>query len=168
MDIIAECTWYSLYLNKVKNKELFKVLQGYDRVLGVVSINGTNIEALEKQYGQGTLTDAVGIASAEVLEDRLEAVLEGFIGKFPYYLVYSENVEEDGISGYKLCKEITNTVTRSFDFPDSLVYIKDIKNGIECKEDGSTTYIIGLTADEYENINGADFDKVSNFVNKLV
>lgn len=133
----------------------------------IITLSGEDIE----KYN--VTANAVDYDSAEISYDMIEEELIDKIGKFPHYLVFASNCRWNGASGYKFCGDILDTIQRPYEI--SLYIIKEYTNCIECKESshdvatGSPTYICGITNEEYEKLEYADFNDIYQFVmNKLI
>lgn len=147
--------------------------------------DGGIIDEQFNQWKQGEDIVISGVSSANIEKYNLEDYVKDYdeydevllgeylidkIGKYPHYLVFASGCRWNGASGYTICDNILKTVSRDYDI--SLYEDKPLKNGYAFTESshdvpmGSTTYIIGLTEQEYERLEDAEFNEVEEFVNK--
>lgn len=112
-------------------------------------------------------SDAIDWESYELDEDLLYGILVELLGNHPYYLVFASGCKWNGASGYKFYDDILKTCERSYEI--SLTLEEEGKDAIKCMESshdvptGSPTYIIGLSYDDYERLNEAEFDEIRDF-----
>lgn len=175
MDIIEQFTYYRIYLNKIEDANILDYLRdalafGEEEV---ITTSGNEISYICNKYNNYNWVDtAVDFGSAETNLSEVEDWLTSHIGDFPYYLVFAKNCTWNGHSGYKICQSILDTIYRNYDA--TFIFKKEIKNGIYIQESshdvptGSPTYIIGLTNKEFLQLEDADFDEVSKFVNERI
>lgn len=102
---------------------------------------------------------------------ELEDLLLSKIDKHPHYLVMATHCRWNGASGYKFCENITDTVQRGYEI--TLVLEEERDRAIKCRESshdvpmGSTTYIIGISEEEYEKLSESSFEEVQAFAEKI-
>lgn len=175
INILENCTIYYINLDKIKNSELLNTLQeelGVDNNTGVYSIYGNILEDLAQKFNYQEVYDAIDFNMTEFDEDSLEDILLNSLGNWPHYLVFASGVRWNGNSGFAVFEDIKRTVYRDYDV--TLELEEEIKDrGIKCRESshdvpmGSTTYIIGISEDESEDIDEMDFDEVEHFVHSI-
>ena len=106
--------------------------------------------------------EAIDWESGEFDECMLESLLDEIVGKYPHYLVIALGCKWKGASGYKFCNDIIETVDRYYDI--SLSVEKEGNGAIKCLESShdvptrSTTYIVGLEENEYEDLDVDDIE----------
>ena len=107
---------------------------------------------------------AINYDSFDFDECMLESLLEEIIGKYPHYLVIALGCKWNGASGYKFCDDILKTCERSYEI--SLTFEEEGKDAVKCRESshdvpmGGTTYIVGLTEEEFELLEEKELDKL--------
>lgn len=164
------CTTYSVNIIQF-SEELREKLENYygpiDADCPYITLCATEINELEipEEY--------IDYDSMEFDEDSFEEILENKIGKYPYYLVFANSCTYNGMDGYKICNNIISTCSRPYEI--SLYLEKEINGkAIVCKESshdvpmGSTTIIVGLTNEEYEKLEDANFSEIEEFANKYI
>lgn len=167
MNILAACTFYDVELLKLDKQLYDKLAKEYDidADCPLLRISETDIEFHDIPV------DAVDWDSCEFDEYGLEDIMEGYVGKYPHYLVFASGCRWNGSSGYKLCDNILQTVYRDYDI--SLEFVDKGKRKaafIESSHDvptGSTTYIVGLTNREYNKLVDAEFEEVESFIEQI-
>ena len=164
MNILASCTFYDINLLKL-NKDLYdKLANEYniDADCSVLQISETDIEF------HNIPSEAIDYDSCEFDDYSLEDIMENYVGKYPHYLVFASGCRWNGTSGYKIVDNILATVYRNYEI--SLEFINKGKRKAEFIEGshdvptGSTTYIVGLTEDEYNQLVDAEFEEVESFL----
>ena len=167
MNILAACTFYDVDLLKL-DKDLYDTLAhdySIDADCPVLRIPETDIEHYNIP------SEAIDWDSCEFDEYDLEDIMEGYIGKYPHYLVFASGCKWNGASGYKLCDNILQTVYRNYEI--SLSFVEKGKRKTEFIESshdvptGSTTYIVGLTEKEYNKLVDAEFEEVERFLEQI-
>ena len=163
MDIFECCTHYC-FKDDLEPEDIKKIENaGYDYEEGAYnSVDGATADA----YG---LWDLVDWSSAEFDEYECADLLESWVGQHPHYLTFASGCTWNGASGYGFSSKILDTVRRPYEI--TLIY-KDHIDGraLICRESshdvpmGSTTYIIGLTDEEYETLEDSNFEAVEAFV----
>lgn len=163
LNILDSVTYYSVNLEKVDSEIKKKMDEEYGSLDGetFLSISMHDIDKFNIDY------DAVNWDSSEFMDDELEWLLESYLNNHPYYLVFASGCRWNGASGYKICSDIKDTVYRGYDV--TLILEEQGKNCIKCRESshdvpmGSTTIIIGLSNEEYEKLEDAEFDEIEQF-----
>lgn len=164
LNILESCTEYSIDLTKVTNESLSQLYNdlGDDiKYKNSIRLTGDDIEKYNID------SNAIDYDSVEFLDSILEDTLETLIGKHPHYLVFASGCRWNGNSGYKFCDNITDTVYRDYDI--TLLLEEQQKNCIKCRESshdvptGSTTIIIGISQEIYEQLEDADFNDIEKF-----
>ena len=169
MDLLEICTEYDVNVEKCNPQVRDLLIDEF----GLTEENGMMINLTGEEIAKyGVNASAIDYDSAEYLEEMLEDILYSKLGKYPYYLVFASGCKWNGASGYKFCTNIIDTVTRDYDI--SISIIEEGKHAIKCRESshdvptGSTTYICGVTEDEYEKLENASFDEIESFaINKF-
>lgn len=168
-DILESCTYYPIDLELLDSKILEKIKDEYgiDESDKYITLDGVTIDDLNIN------SEAIRYESADFDKISLEDILESYIGKHPYYLVFASGCRWNGASGYKITSNIIDTVLRDYEI--SLYYISHIEDrALICKESshdvpmGSETFIIGISEDEYEKLEDFEFDEIEEFVNNIV
>ena len=168
MNIFEKCTYYNvnlLKLSKEKRDELEKI-RSIDSdcsslMLSEAEINKVNIPE-----------EAIDYSNTEFDEDELRFILEDKVGKHPAYLVYGEHIKWNGASGYSIVDDICDTVKRDYDCSISIIVTPNARTliGMESSHDaptGAKITIIGLTNEEAEQLEYADFSEIEKFVEKM-
>lgn len=168
MNILDSCTYYEVDLLKLSDSFRHSVDNVYsidaDTVKLPISLSDINKLNIPEE--------AINYDSVEFDEYELESLLIDYIGKHPAYLVFASGCKWNGVSGYKICDDIKNTVIRNYDI--SLILINQFKNGIECMEyshdvpTGSPTYILGISNEDREKIEDMEFNDIENYVNTRI
>ena len=167
LNILDSVTYYAVDLTKVDTEIKKKMEEDFGSL---------EEENLGNQYLSMTMHDidkfnidykAVNWDSSEFMEDELECLLESYLNKHPHYLVFASGCRWNGASGYKFCDDIKDTVYR--DYEVTLTLEEHSENCIKCRESshdvpmGSTTIIRGLSKEEYEKLEDAEFAEVEQF-----
>lgn len=168
LNILDSVTYYDVNLNKVDDEIKQKLADD----VGDLDIKDSDEPdwlnmTLHDIDRYGINSDAVDWESGEFMEDELEWLLESYLNSHPHYLVFASGCRWNGASGYTFCEKITDTVKRPYEI--SLVLEEQGESCIKCIESshdvptGSTTIIVGLTEEEYERLEDADFSEVEKF-----
>ena len=172
LNILDSVTYYNVNLNKVDDEIKKKMEEDF----GALDTKSPDSKRIEPDWLNMTLHDidrygidsnAVDWDSGEFIEEELEWLLESYLNSHPHYLVFASGCRWNGASGYTFCENITDTVKRRYEI--SLVLEEQGESSIKCIESshdvptGSTTIIVGLTEEEYERLEDADFSEVEKF-----
>jgi hypothetical protein len=109
--------------------------------------------------------------SSEFMKDEFEYYVETLIDKFPHYLVMAHGCRWNGASGYKIVDTIGKAFERGYEVSFSV--ISNTNKCIKLCESshdvptGSITYVIGLTVDEYDDLEESDFDSVVSWADTI-
>lgn len=163
-NLLESCTFCEIDLNKVSDKTRKELTKDFD----LDEIDKTIIltEDCLKKYN----IDYDCIIDYQFDKEELNYIITDQIGKYPYYLVFASNVRWNGSSGYKICDEPHKTCERDYDV--TLLLNRVEKNAMFCIESshdvptGAETIIIGLSIEDYERLNDAEFKEVEEFVSK--
>lgn len=160
LNLLESVTYYDVNLFNVdvdlssKIKQMFSMRPEEMTVrLAMSTINSMDIP-----------TDAVDWDSCEFDEDELEILLTESVGNHPHYLVIACGCRWNGASGYMFTDEIVKTCARNYDI--SLTLEEEGKNAIMCRESshdvpmGGKTYIVGLSEEEYEDLEDAELERL--------
>lgn len=163
MSLLDSCEFYDVVLEKCNAEIIDKLKKNFDidpedKVIKIskADINDLNIPV-----------KAVDFYSYEFDDYSFYDILIELLGKHPYYLVFAKTCTWNGVSGYGIYSNILHTCMRPYEI--SLDLIEKGKDAIYCMEyshdvpTGSPTYIIGLSYDDYDYLNSADFDDVKAF-----
>ena len=172
LNILDSVTYYDVNLNKVDDEIKKKIEEDF----GAIDTELPDSEKIEPDWLNMTAHDidrygidssAVDWDSGEFIEEELEWLLESYLNSHPHYLVFASGCRWNGASGYTFCENITDTVKRNYEI--SLVLEEQGESSIKCIESshdvptGSTTIIVGLTEEEYERLEDAEFSEVEKF-----
>ena len=165
LNILDSVTYYTVDLSKVDEETKKRMEEDFG-----------SLDEEDNPYLSITMHDidrydidstAVNWDSYEFMEDELEWLLESYLNSHPHYLVFASGCRWNGASGYTFCEDIKDTVFRPYDV--TLTLEEQGESCIRCRESshdvpmGSTTIIVGLTEDEYERLEDAEFDEIENF-----
>lgn len=174
INILESCTIYYINLSKIKNPELLNYLKEELEVddNSIYAIYGNTLEDITQKFNSQEVYDAIDFNMTDFDEDYLEDILLNTLGNWPHYLVFASGVKWNGVSGYGIFEDIKRTVYRDYDV--SLYLEEEIKDrAMKCLESshdrptGSTTYIIGISNDEYEDLEEMDFNEIEQFVHSV-
>ena len=165
MNILESCTHYTIDLLKlfeIDSKKAEEILSDYglDADTHYFDVLGTDLDDFP--------TEVIDYSSAEFDNYELEDLLNSYLGNHPHYLVFASGCRWNGASGYKFCENITDTVARNYDVTlDLQESVSD--RAIKCRESshdvpmGSTTIIVGISEDEYDDLSEKEFKDVEDF-----
>lgn len=157
MNILDSCTFCEVDQTKLNSEQL-------RNFVGDSLDEGSLILSLEQIKNADIPEEAIDWESGEFDREELNYILTDKIGRLPHYLVVARGCRWNGASGYMFTDEITKTCERSYDV--SLDLVEEGKNAIKCRESshdvpmGGTTYIIGLTEEEFELLEEKELDKL--------
>lgn len=157
MNILDSCTFYEVDLTKLNSEQL-------RNFVGDSLDEGRLILSLEAIKNADIPEEVIDWESGEFDQEELNYILTDKIGRLPHYLVVACGCRWDGASGYMFTDEITKTCERSYDI--SLDLVEEGRNAIKCREYshdvpmGGTTYIIGLTEEEFELLEEKELDNL--------
>ena len=157
MNILESCTFYEVDQTKLNSEQL-------RNFVGDSLDEGSLILSLEEIKNADILEEVIDWESGEFDECMLESLLDEIVGRYPHYLVIALGGKWNRASGYMFTNEITKTCERSYAI--SLDLVEEGKNAIKCRESshdvpmGGTTYIIGLTEEEFELLEEKELDKL--------
>lgn len=167
MNIIEACTYYDF--KGTLTPEDIKVIRdaGFDYEEGEYqNIDGQSISDWK-------LEDYVVWESADFDDLECQDLLESWVGRHHHYLVFASGCRWNGASGYTICDNVLDTIRRNYDV--TICYRKHIEGrALICDESshdvpmGSTTIIVGLTDDEYEKLEDAEFSEVEAFAEQFI
>lgn len=167
MNIIEACTYYDF--KGTLTPEDIKVIRdaGFDYEEGEYqNIDGQSIS-------DWNLEDYIIWESADFDDLECQDLLESWVGKHHHYLVFASGCRWNGASGYTICDNVLDTIRRNYDV--TICYRKHIEGrALICDESshdvptGSTTVIVGLTDDEYEKLEDAEFSEVEAFAEQFI
>ena len=167
LNILDSVTYYDVNLNKVDDEIKKKMEEDFGTLDTELPDSDWLNMTLHDIDRYGIDSSAVNWDSGEFMEDELEWLLESYLNSHPHYLVFASGCRWNGASGYTFCENITDTVKRRYEI--SLVLEEQGESSIKCIESshdvptGSTTIIVGLTEEEYERLEDADFSEVEKF-----
>lgn len=167
MNILAACTLYEVDLLKLSEEMYDKLSNDFsiDADCTILTLSEEDIYKYEIPY------QAVNLDSCQFDEDELAFIMEDILGNYPHYLVFASGCKWNGSNGYKIVEDITETCYRDYD-----ISLSPIDKGrrkasfLESSHDvptGSTTYMIGITDEEYDKLANAEFEEVESFVNTV-
>ena len=157
MNILESCTFYEVDQTKLNSEQL-------RNFVGDSLDEGSLILSLEEIKNADILEEVIDWESGEFDECMLESLLDEIVGRYPHYLVIALGGKWNRASGYMFTNEITKTCERSYAI--SLDLVEEGRNAIKCRESshdvpmGGTTYIIGLTEEEFELLEEKELDKL--------
>lgn len=161
MNILDSCTFYEVDQTKLNSEQP-------RNFVGDSLDEGSLILSLEEIKNAVIPEEAIDWESGEFDQEELNYILTDKIGRLPHYLVIALGCRWNSASGYMFTDEITKTCDRSYDV--SLDLVEEGKNAIKCRESmvvishyvpmGGTTYIIGLTEEEFELLEEKELDKL--------
>ena len=157
MNILDSCTFYEVDQTKLNSEQL-------RNFVGDSLDEGSLIISLEEIKNADIPEEAIDWESGGFDREELNYILTDKIGRLPHYLVIACGCRWNGASGYMFTDEITKTCERSYDI--SLDLVEEGRNAIKCRESshdvpmGGTTYIIGLTEEEFELLEDKELDKL--------
>jgi len=164
-NILASCTFVDVIIDELPEDLKQKVIEAYELEEDepVVRITEEEVDYLEIPY------ECLDDDSWDFNTKKLSYVLHDYLGKHPWYLVVAKHCTWNGMSGYKFFRDthIVNTVTRDYDI--TLLLEQRGKDAILCTESshdvpqGSSTYIIGISEEEYERLSEADYSEIEKF-----
>ena len=167
MNIIEACTYYDF--KGTLTPEDIKVIRdaGFDYEEGEYqNIDGQSIS-------DWNLEDYIIWESADFDDLECQDLLESWVGRHHHYLVFASGCRWNGASGYTFCDNVLDTIRRNYDV--TICYRKHIEGrALICDESshdvptGSTTVIVGLTDDEYEKLEDAEFSEVEAFAEQFI
>lgn len=156
--VLDACTLYDVDLLKVNSETYEEISMEFNLDADHTTLNMSLVDIERYKIPE----NAIDYDSFDFDECMLESLLEEIIGKYPHYLVIALGCKWNGASGYTFCDDITKTVARDYDI--SLSIEREGNGAIECLESshdvptGSTTYIVGLDEDEYNDLNVDDIE----------
>lgn len=165
LNILDSVTYYKVDLEKIDAETRKRIEEDYGSLEednSYITITAHDIDRFNIN------SEAVDWHTGEFMEDELEWLLESYLNSHPHYLVFASGCRWNGSSGYMFCEDIKNTVYRNYDI--TLTIEEQGESCIKCRESshdvpmGSTTIIVGLTEDEYERLEDAEFDEIEDFV----
>lgn len=169
INLFEDCTFYPVILNKLdpeKEAELRDAL-GFDGSESVIDLNGSDIELYDID------SNAIDYDRSYFDGQLLETILEDEVGTHPHYLVFAANVRWNGHSGYKICDDIMQTIERNYDF--TLYKVRGFTDrALVCLESshdvptGANTVIVGLSTEEAEKFEDAEFEEIEKFVSQFL
>ena len=154
--ILEACTLYNVNLLKVSEEIRNEVSTEFNLDADHLLLNMSLVDINNYKIPE----EAIDYDSGDFDECMLESLLDEIVGKYPHYLVIALGCKWNGAIGYKFCNNVIETVTRYYDI--SLSVEKEGNGAILCLESshdvptGSTTYIVGLEEDEYEDLDVDD------------
>jgi len=157
MNILDSCIFYEVDQTKLNSEQL-------RNFVGDSLDEGSLILSLEEIKNADIPEEAIDWESGGFDREELNYILTDKIGRLPHYLVIACGCRWNGASGYMFTDEITKTCERSYDI--SLDLLEEGRNAIKCRESshdvpmGGTTYIIGLTEEEFELLEDKELDKL--------
>lgn len=168
MNILAKCTYYTVNLLKLSEKERAKVEEMFsiDADCSTFMMSEENINILNLPE------ESIDYENSEFDQDELEQTLIDYVGKWPFYLIYGNHIRWNGADGYMITDKITDTVLKR-DYDCSISIIENPKSnvfiGLESSHDvptGARITVIGITSEEADKLNDSDFDVIEKFVEK--
>jgi len=156
--ILDACTLYDVNLLKVSKEIRNEVSTEFDLDADHLLLNMSLVDINNYKIPE----EAIDYDSGDFDECMLESLLDEIVGKYPHYLVIALGCKWNGASGHKFCNNVIETVARDYDI--SLSVEKEGNGAIKCLESshdvptGSTTYIVGLEEDEYEDLDVDDIE----------
>ena len=99
-----------------------------------------------------------------------DEVMGNLLDEADHYLVFARGCKWDGASGYKFAKNYNEVIERWYEFSLYPISHSDDYKVLVCKEYshdvpmGSTTIIVALTDEEYEELSNSNFEEVEQFV----
>lgn len=169
LNILEECTCYLINLLKLSDETRALIDKEYsiDADCPSISISGNEVSRLNIPE-EAIDYDCVGFDS-----NRLEDIMEEYLGIHPAYLLFGSGMRYNGSSGYKVVNSLVETCERNYDI--SLYLKEDLGNDtiicLESSHDSPTGHemiMIGLNDEEVEAFEEYDFDEVEEFVNKKI
>lgn len=168
INIIEACTYYSF--KKDLSEEDIQAIKdaGFDSFDedGYNCIDGQSIY-------EWNLEDYIIWESADFDDLECQDLLESWVGRHHHYLVFASGCRWNGASGYTICDNVLDTIRRNYDV--TICYRKHSEGrALICDESshdvptGSTTVIVGLTDDEYEKLEDAEFSEVEAFAEQFI
>lgn len=165
LNILDSVTYYTVDLEKIDDETKKRMEEDFGSLdeenSPYLSITMHDIDRYDID------SNAVNWDTGKFMEDELEWLLESYLNSHPHYLVFASGCRWNGVSGYTFCEDIKDTVYRNYDI--TLTLEEQGESCIRCRESshdvpmGSTTIIVGLTEDEYERLEDAEFEEIENF-----
>ena len=169
IDLFSECTTCEVNFSKVSPY----IRQQVEDELNV-NMSGNNfIITVTKSIADKYHIPYDAICKVSYKKDiyKIESLLSQFIFYSNNFLVFSEKPLWNGYPGYYFCNSLLETVERPM---ETQIFIKEAaKNAIKCYEvpyntiEGTTTYIVGLTAEEFGDLYTKDYMDLENFIKNI-
>ena len=163
IDLFESCSHYNVNLLNCSNETVNALMDAF-----VVEQGEINVRLSKSLIDKFEIpTDAIDWDSYEVDTDMLEGELEYFVGNHPQYLVIANNCRWNSETGYMFTDNLVKTVSRDYDI--TLTITEDGQDAIKCRESshdaptGHTTYIVGLSNEEYEKLEEAELNELIKF-----
>ena len=163
IDLFGSCERYDVNLLNVSNEIIDELVKA-----GVSEPGETYICMTKSLIDKFDIpSDAIDFDSYEVDQDMLESELEHFLGNYPHYLVIAIHCKWNGASGWMFTNSRIKTVSRDYDI--SLIIEENGQDAIKCRESshdvpmGSTTYIVGLSNDDFDKLEDAELDELIKY-----
>lgn len=163
IDIFSSCERYDVNLLNVSNEIIAELVKA-----GVIEHEDTYVCMTKSLIDKFDISsDAIDFDSYDVDQDMLESELEHFLGNYPHYIVIATHCKWNGASGWMFTDSLIKTVSRNYDI--SLIIEENGHDAIKCKESshdvpmGSTTYIVGLSNDDFDKLEDAELDELIKY-----
>lgn len=175
-NFMNHCTFYTIDLNKIPDSKFVNLLKedyGLDDNQNYIALDGLSIEDYRLKQGFDCFGDSIDYDDIEFDDEQLEETLKSYLGDYNYYLVFAQGCRWNGESGYKICTNINEVVYRDYDVTLEVESELSGRDGIVCREyshdrpTGSDTVIMGITAEEYDQLEEMDFREIEEFVNSF-
>ena len=169
IDLFGQCTTCEVDFSKVP--EIIKQQIEYE--LGTKITCDNYIITITKSIADKYHIPYDAICKVSYKKDiyKIESLLSQFIFYSNNFLVFSEKPLWNGYPGYYFCNSLLETVERPM---ETQIFIKEAaKNAIKCYEvpyntiEGTTTYIVGLTAEEFGDLYTKDYMDLENFIKNI-
>ena len=170
IDLFSECTTCEVNFSKVSPY----IRQQVEDELNV-NMSGNNFiitvtKSIADKYH--IPFDAICKISYKKDTTKIEVILSRYIVNYSgHFLVFSDKNPWNGLPGYYFCNSLLETVERPM---ETQIFIKEAaKNAIKCYEvpyntiEGTTTYIVGLTAEEFGDLSTKDYMDLENFIKNI-
>ena len=168
MNVLAACTYFDVDISKLPKDVYEKIDNDY----GGLEDEGAYIRMSEDNIDYYNVpSEAVDYSDGDFDEYELEAIMSDILGNYPHYLVFAAGCRWNGASGYKVVEDVKETCYRGYDITLELkergkrkALFRESSHDVPM---GSTTYMLGITEEEYDRILDMEFNEVEEFVDSI-
>ena len=171
IDIFDSCTTCEVDFSEVPEN----IKQQVERELKTRIFCDDFIQTITKDVAKKYQIPADAICKISFKKDTtmIEVILSKYIVNYSdHFLVFSEKIPWNGLPGYYFCNYFSDTVERPI---ETQIIIQNYRNNaIKCSEtpyntiESTTTYIIGLSYLEYEQLIKDDYMGIAKFVKSKI